>query len=240
VSCYDVHLRRKFKECIISYQIEKFKRPCSFPGCDSEWAMYAGFRCTHHKLTPEEREAWRRKDQVELTCERCGKLFWYQKCLKDRKKYCSMQCKIPKKAAVECGYCKKPFEIAQSKIKIGRGKHCSLKCFYDDINYIGEKNPNYHGIKKSLDRMRKCKTGREWRVKVLAGRETCELCGTKSHLYAHHIIPLLRLFLERRIDKPDLDPNDIFFHDVINGLAVCQLCHSKLHPKISVLRKGLK
>jgi hypothetical protein len=228
----------------------KYKqRRCSFPGCQSIAAMYIGSRCTKHKLTEKEKTEFRKtsfKEHYEnRKCLRCGKPFVAFLCRdKDnRGHYCSKECSHPKRIKCVCKWCGGEFYMPPSKIDAGRGRHCSKKCAYASrwLDSIGSANPNWRGIKKHLNRIRKSKQGKSWTQSV-KGKKCCEICGSRQDLHAHHIIPLLTLFLEKTsgdINFP-YDPNDGFFHNLNNGMLVCLKCHVGLHPKISVLRKSLE
>lgn len=54
-----------------------------------------------------------------------------------------------------------------------------------------------------------------WRNNVLANEPTCQHCGCKSDLIAHHIVPVRD------------DPTLLF--DVSNGGTLCNSCHRKFH-----------
>lgn len=65
----------------------------------------------------------------------------------------------------------------------------------------------------------------------------CKICGTKSNLHTHHIIPFSQIVQEILSEHPDLDPvsdvnelcdivtHDDRFLDTSNLITLCKDCH---------------
>lgn len=111
-----------------------------------------------------------------------------------------------------CTICGKQYYRNQhdlSKIKGNVSKFCSKKC--RGIGLSGKNSPNYkpnkEGIKDQL---------REW-SKLVKIRDlyTCQICGSKKHLHAHHIM------MRSKYKESALD--------VDNGITLCRTCHAEQH-----------
>ena len=65
----------------------------------------------------------------------------------------------------------------------------------------------------------------EWRKAVYQRDQyTCQECGQKGNIVAHHIKPWAK------------HPESRF--DVDNGITLCEACHAKKHPHLGVMRYG--
>ncbi len=139
-----------------------------------------------------------------------------------------------------CLICKKEFYTCQARIKIGRGKYCSRKCY--GISKKGKKSWNKgisnSGFKKGYIPWNKGKRGSEtsnwrgginpinlsirssleyriWRVAIFTRDDyKCQTCGKKGGtLHADHIKPF-SLYPELRFA-------------IDNGRTLCKSCHMK-------------
>jgi hypothetical protein len=103
---------------------------------------------------------------ITLKCKLCGKEFDVYKCRIKKAKYCSKKCKdedlkkcIPHNKGknnifVKCSKCSRKFKTYLSKIKLGGGKYCSIKCRCESIR--GNGNPKYWlGKKRNPELMEK-------------------------------------------------------------------------------------
>ena len=81
-------------------------------------------------------------------------------------------------------------------------------------NWMGGVTPQEHAIRNSTKYQ-------EWRRDVFRrDNRTCKICGQPSEaLKAHHIRPFAA-YPELRLD-------------VNNGITCCEICHVKIHKKIS-------
>lgn len=86
-------------------------------------------------------------------------------------------------------------------------------------NQTGPANANWKGgITNSNQKKRNDPRMKEWRQAVFErDRFTCQDCGTKGYLQAHHVVPVSE------------DLNKAF--DVENGKTVCVECHEKIHGR---------
>lgn len=83
----------------------------------------------------------------------------------------------------------------------------------------GPANNNWKGgITNINQKLRNDPQMQEWRKAVYKkDNYTCQDCGAKGYLHAHHIMPISK------------DPSLIF--DVDNGKTVCVTCHEKIHGR---------
>lgn len=109
------------------------------------------------------------KNKILKICEYCGLEFCVFKS-NNKKRFCSRTCRgkweskkhaecISKKNNCICGICGTEFMVFESRIKNGRGKFCSRKCYYEYLSKIlvGDKNPKW------IDKIKK----------------TCQWCGNE-------------------------------------------------------------
>lgn len=155
-------------------------------------------------------------------CPVCHKYFE----VKDkRQKVCSLVCagksatptpyakrsprSNPKKIISECKLCGKEF-TKKSNIQV----YCSPKCrrIYSSIT-SHRKRSGRSGTVESF----------RWKNNVhIRDNYTCQKCGSKEKLHAHHIIPF------------SLDES--LRYEITNGITLCEKCHKKEHKR---LRKQL-
>ena len=129
-----------------------------------------------------------------------------------------------------CKECGKEFEVYPSQVKKGFGDVCSWECRVKyrrgenaiatgpRMDMIGEKNPNWKGGKSLIPRKQRniTKEHLAWKRKVFArDKYTCQYCGSKKHLNAHHILPFA--------EHPDVA------YDIDNGTTLCEDCHKIEH-----------
>jgi len=155
-------------------------------------------------------------------CIVCGKEF---RAVKDfigkdgynrKQKYCSKEC-WSKRGKEEyrnrCEYCGKVFVSYGKAVR----KYCSRECSFKDK--VGVKAGNYKDG-KSLER-EKARLGYQlakWRKEVYKrDNYTCQNCGSKRHLNAHHILSWADNKEKRFI--------------ISNGVTLCEECHGKIHGK---------
>lgn len=159
---------------------------------------------------------------IEKECPVCHKYFN----VKDkRQKVCSLSCagksatptpyakrsprSNPKKIISECKLCGKEF-TKKSNSQI----YCSTKCrrIYSSIT-SHRKRSGRSGTVESF----------RWKNNVhIRDNYTCQKCGSKEKLHAHHIIPF------------SLDES--LRYEITNGITLCEKCHKKEHKR---LRKQL-
>jgi 5-methylcytosine-specific restriction endonuclease McrA len=86
-------------------------------------------------------------------------------------------------------------------------------------NQTGEANNNWKGGITNLNQQKRNDPRmKEWRLSVYArDNYTCQKCGSKGFLHAHHIVSL----------KEDLTKA----FDVDNGITVCVPCHEAIHGR---------
>ena len=65
----------------------------------------------------------------------------------------------------------------------------------------------------------------------------CTKCGSKENLHAHHIIRLYDICEQYNMNADEI-LNSEEFHDINNGITLCQNCHALEHPYISRDEKG--
>ena len=154
-------------------------------------------------------------------CPVCGKEF---RAIKEqngkfngkiiKRKFCSKECWSKRGEILyehKCLYCGEAFKTSGKRIRT----YCSRICAYKDR--IGIKAPNFKdGKSLERDRARLAKEVTEWR-EVVYKRDnyTCQECGAKGNIHAHHI--------KSWAEYPELR------FDIDNGVTLCEKCHGKIH-----------
>lgn len=163
---------------------------------------------------------------VEKTCPACGKVFEVPRSGALRRKACSYQCAwdLRGRRAVErtCKQCGAKFTTVPSQIQRGYGRFCSRACGYAHTVASAtprkQRKPKDPKAPPKPKRARARKPDLEW-AKAVKERDgyRCRRCGRTSgqQIHAHHVIT--------RAQAPHLK------HDVSNGIALCNSCHSWVH-----------
>lgn len=123
-----------------------------------------------------------------------------------------------------CVYCGKAFGAKPSAKRECCSRQCAAKLHHqregswfggNPPDYNGDKNPNWKGgITPEKHLPRGLFRYRSWRKAVFErDNYTCQTCGSKENLNAHHIKPFK--------DFPELR------FDVSNGLTLCVNCHKE-------------
>lgn len=114
---------------------------------------------------------------------------------------------------VECS-CGKKFEAHAGHVKSGHTNSCG--CYRKEL-FTGEGNPNYNP--NLLMEERKGKRGyavERWATAVKRRDNfTCQVCGSKEKIIAHHINSY-------KSDKENR-------YNVENGITLCRECHTDFH-----------
>lgn len=188
--------------------------------------------------------------RVHKACPCCGEFFitTTYRISRGMGKYCSWACSNSAKTGrpntkpggvtVICQQCGTGFKSIQSRIKNGRGKFCSKACEgeYRSKHYTpwnkgrkwpgmtGENNPAWKG--GTATEYELIKGGTEYKLwrKAVVTRDsyTCQGCGSKKNLHAHHILKFSD-FPHKRVD-------------ISNGVTLCKTCHWKVHSKKETLQ----
>ncbi|MFW6174061.1 MAG: HNH endonuclease [Elusimicrobiota bacterium] len=210
------------KECIYCGKIF-YKKPTT---SKKEWGKqkFCSQKC-HYNFGREVKE-----------CPNCHKKFKTKKAY-IQVKFCSSECRAEYKRQHpeeynlfregHKGYNSKPWlgkklskkhkdNISQSLKKSEKFK-LSMKKVGEQQS--GKNHWNWKGGISRKNHRRETAEYKEWRSKVYARDYwTCQKCGKKLNLVAHHINPFR--------DYPELR------FDVSNGLTLCRLCHKKVHEEI--------
>lgn len=152
--------------------------------------------------------------QVTKVCQKCGVEFKVKSYRADTAHYCSKACwssRNPPQAR-QCAYCGKVFNSRDK-----RSIYCSRSCGRKAL--VGEKATAWKGGKAAYRRRSQYRGDlAKWRKAVFErDNYTCQQCGKKGDIHAHHIKPLAKF--------PDLAL------DVDNGLTLCVTCHESLHGR---------
>jgi len=146
----------------------------------------------------------------------------------------------------KCLFCGKEFETVESRIKVGKGKYCSLDC-YNKVKKGRRQSPKTEfkkgqisqvkGIKRNWqskekhwnwkgginpinDSIRKSLKYKEWRISVFKrDNYTCQECGAKSGNGK-------AVYLEAHHIKEFCDYPKLRFN-INNGITLCKKCHNK-------------
>ena len=147
----------------------------------------------------------------DVTCVKCGSSFYVPAWRIHSARFCSARCWKTRSVSIQkhCGFCKAVFFVPPSGIA---QRFCCMSCARRGT-VKPRSNTRVRGSREDVDFQ-----VREWRAAVLKrDGYTCQHCGNKQHLQAHHIkewakFPALRFV-------------------VSNGLTLCQPCHFKVHGK---------
>lgn len=187
------------------------------------YGKYCSIGCRAKGMSGENHPMWK-GGLAKCKCEICGKEFDVpQNRFKTGPvRYCSTQCMGKgqiKSVQRFCGVCGKELSIWPSEIASGRGQYCSLEC--KGVASRGENSPHWKGGAESE---RDTWEYKEWRKAVYARDNwTCQDCGDKSSgkFHAHHIFRFAD-FPEHRLE-------------LWNGITLCEKCHAKCHPELTMI-----
>ena len=122
---------------------------------------------------------------------------------------------LPEKIAVRCAWCDKEFDMWPYRVKSTEFFYCSKDCKskHWSKTRVGENSFRWKGGQWT----RNCRA-RESRQYIIARKNikardnwTCQLCGSKEKIVAHHIISVKK------------DPTKMF--DENNLISLCDVCH---------------
>lgn len=227
------------KECLLAYK-PKVKLTCVH--CGKEFIIDESYYKKQSKRgqTPKYcsidcRLAEQRKNKIKSKCKNCGKEIMITKD-KNKSNFCSQECRIKymqqETKTVVCNYCGKEFKKNKYAYDHAKTHYCSQKC-YDE--YRANKKETY---KELTHYLRTHESYNDWRTEVLKkDNYKCTKCGSKKDLHAHHIIQLYDICEKYNMNK-DKILNSKEFHDINNGITLCQDCHALEHPYISRDEKG--
>lgn len=151
------------------------------------------------------------KNGKNKKCTVCNKEYYIRFDRAEKSKYCSKKCWSERRVLNKCEYCGNDIKSYYGK------KYCSRKCSL--LAMVGNKAPRWiDGKSLERDRARLGNKLKEWR-KLVFNRDsyTCQHCGDKKYLHAHHIVEWAK------------DESKRFILD--NGVTLCVECHSKVHGR---------
>lgn len=141
----------------------------------------------------------------EKACLQCGKIFKVYKSLM-RVQCCSISCSKKHKPSIIK-------HTQETKMKIGQA----------NTKYIRDEAGNLVPSSNFIERLRGVNPYKEWRKKVFdRDNFTCQTCGTKKNLQAHHKIHVSECVKKNKI---------ALIYEVSNGVTLCTRCHSKIHGR---------
>ena len=154
--------------------------------------------------------------KVNKACPICGEVFatTEHRISRGMGKYCSRDCFNKSKigtptgrtnsVTVRCLECQSEFTVQKSRVMAGRGKFCSKSCnsayrSKHDVPWNkgkkwpemqGENNPAWKGgTATEYELIKGSSEYKLWRKAVVARDSfTCQGCGSKKNLHAHHIL----------------------------------------------------
>lgn len=178
--------------------------------------------CNYQLVANKTKE--RAVEEEQRHCEVCAKAFNIKPYKKDRT--CSKECKarlIAKKLSGKQKTEQHRQNLSKSMKNSEANRRTRFKKGKDNPAYgrnqTGPANHNWKGGITNVNQKRRNDPRLlEWR-KLVFERDnfTCQKCGTRGYLQAHHIIPFSKDFSKA--------------FDVENGLTVCITCHEKIHGR---------
>lgn len=168
----------------------------------------------------------RRRKRVTKICPVCDLPFQVLPC-HNSKVFCGRACRYIATRAnsrhtFRCPGCGVSFVASIPKTLIGQNRYCSWECRNKGLHLHrqGADNPAWRGgVTPANQVARKAVEYREWRDAVFRRDNfTCQHCGARGRMHAHHIHPYAR-FAELRFD-------------VANGLTLCVSCHGAVHNRV--------
>lgn len=170
-------------------------------------------------------------DQIEFTCDYCGKLSSHKRGVYESNKYnfCSKECaksfRDPSKHhIVNCNYCGAELDITDCEFNKSEHHFCNRECQanWQRETWRGENHPNWKPELSQEEReLNNFRQGMaQWRTNIYErDNYTCQCCGTQGgwgvRLNAHHISGW-------NIDKENRT-------NVDNGVTLCEDCHNLFH-----------
>lgn len=151
-----------------------------------------------------------------IFCEHCKKQL-----IKQQKRFCSRSCRNKtikrqdrKGKIVNCLFCGIDFYVKPSHAS--RRIYCSKSCQGKNIAKLKNEYSDNDIRLTDVTKFYHSKQREQWSLAVLKKDNfTCQICGKKDRLHAHHIKPI-KYFPELSLD-------------ISNGLALCVSCHFKKH-----------
>lgn len=155
----------------------------------------------------------------------------------------------------KCVTCGKEFSVYPSRLNKSHGhanKFCSRECYW--INKKGKKVGKYSqshcdaisngkaSIKEKCQSpikllIRENRKNEHWKKEVFKRDNwTCQNCGEKGYVVAHHIKPFAKIIDELIVEKGNLHLFEnamdcIPLWNTKNGITLCTECHYKVHGR---------
>lgn len=184
-------VKTECKNCNETYRVRK---------ANVERSSFCSTDCqTEYMFCGEIENHPRSVEEVSLTCENCGKVFFVIPSRSDRK-YCSRSCSGEAKSKVtgedhplyqqktnqKCKYCGSTYSVPENRLD--ETNFCSKSCIHKWMSERkGPEHPLYEGGEHNLYKQR------DWRVFSRKYRNwvgKCESCGSTENLQTHHDEPL--------------------------------------------------
>lgn len=159
-----------------------------------------------------------KKNAIEKVCTVCQSKYLIRLDRSKASKFCSKVCWQNRRILKQCKHCNEPIKSYHNV------SYCSMKCCREAE--IGENAHRWiDGKSLERDRARLGSEVKKWRMAVYKrDNYTCQHCGSKSELQAHHIIEWAKDETQR--------------FNVDNGLTLCIDCHGKVHGRDFTKRKN--
>ena len=188
----------------------KIKVVCD--NCGQGMMKYPSRVTTHNFCNRQCYLEFHKTSLTPVKCQHCGG-EWQPRNISNANKYCSRECYDAvhniKNKLRKCPTCEEFFEA-----KTSEDKYCSWDCYNEDRHMpTGEDHWNWQGGISPPSRGPQAK---QWRLKVYARDQyTCQKCGSKEDLRAHHIYAWF--FYES------------LRYEIDNGITLCEECHKQVH-----------
>lgn len=170
-------------------------------------------------------------------CKGCHKEFRF---MTHRKQTCcSLSCNmkwriqlqdLDKREKRNCLQCTKKILVRACKIKEGRGKFCSRRCYsvWMSENRLGNKSFAWKGgITNLYKKIRALAKYRQWQQDICLRDKVCVLCTSPNQLETDHIKTFSSIIHQYKITTTAEAVRCVELWDIKNGRLLCHFCHKK-------------
>ncbi len=181
------------------------------------------YRNEHREYYASKQRKYRDTHLVTTVCETCGMSF--EHCVSEKSRhYCSLKCAYQSLERSE--------KLRQSRLGMKASESTRRKLRLAHIGLLaGEKNPSWNGgTKKIIAAIRALRQYEYWRsVVIKRDNSTCQRCGSRQNLVAHHTVLISLIVKEHNISSAEDAIRCDMLWDTSIGVTLCKDCHRKEH-----------